>query len=314
MKKTITILLAALLCASIQILQTAHAKQDELLICPKVWPKKLKKSRPVANSAQPKIVKLAAKPAELKIANKKRINWSGLYVGGVAGLAKGKSKMTSSSVCISDLDVSWVCFSGEPGALDNLPVIAAAGSGTLTSKTNTVGVKLGYDIRKNNIIFGPKIDISRLKMHDSRSVSAYMPSGDFGGDPINIGSSFSTNWLATAQGRLGVVSNNFLFYTTAGLAMVDLKVSNFYRDNVNGSEYASNKSWKSGFVFGGGVEWALDQHWSFVAEYMQADFGKTTVRGFIVSSGPGEERTAHPLNIAADLTVKIATVGLNYRF
>lgn len=275
--------------------------------------KKPKKPSAIVNSAQPQIFE-PAKTEELKIVDKKRINWSGLYIGARVGSATGKSQMSSSAGCPSDIDLSWICSAESPGSEANLPIIDAAGSGNLTDKSITGGFQLGYDIKKGNIVFGPKIDITRLKLQGSRSVDVYLPHADYGGAPVNIGSNFSTNWMISAQGRVGIVSNNFLFYTNAGLARIDLTVGNSYRDIVGGSESASNKSWKSGFIVGGGVEWSLNNHWSLLAEYSQADFGKTTVNGFIVSSNPGEERTANPLNITSRLKVQIATVGLNYRF
>ena len=91
-------------------------------------------------------------------------------------------------------------------------------------------------------------------------------------------------------------------------------MSNFYSDYVGGSERASKQKWQQGFVVGGGFELALDKHWSLAIEYSYMDFGKITAKGLVVSSNPGEESTASPLDVSSNLTVKLATAGLNYRF
>ena len=64
-----------------------------------------------------------------------------------------------------------------------------------------------------------------------------------------VGCQVSSNWLATARGRLGVVWDRLLFYAT-------------------------------GWTAGGGVEFAISPNWSVKAEYLYLNFKNETI-------GPG---------------------------
>jgi outer membrane immunogenic protein len=109
-----------------------------------------------------------------------------------------------------------------------------------------------------------------------------------------------------------------LVYATGGLAVTDLRVRNFNSDNLSvlgigtGSESSSNSDVKAGWTVGGGVEVALDQHWSLKAEYLFVDFNKVSTTGNITS--PENPAFANPLRTSEDLSAHLGRVGLNFRF
>lgn len=157
----------------------------------------------------------------------------------------------------------------------------------------------------------------------SQSVS---PSGGFGGVQLGYNYQFSPNWLiggeidmsfgdisdtgptipaarskfdafGTARTRFGYVQNNWLLYGTAGAIWLQDKTSIV----VPGSTIASVSGYHVDWVFGGGVEYAVDPRWSWKLEYLYAPFG----RNFDFGEGPNESRKP---------TLNIVRVGLNYKF
>ena len=81
--------------------------------------------------------------------------------------------------------------------------------------------------------------------------------------------SFGPLW-GTVRGRAGVVVDRALLYATAGWAFMD--VDEVSIGNTPG-ETATNKDWRSGWVLGAGVEYALFPGVTGKVEYLHMDFG-----------------------------------------
>ena len=121
------------------------------------------------------------------------------------------------------------------------------------------------------------------------------------------------DYLGTVRGRVGYAFNQFLIYGTGGFAFgsVDDRVT------VAGFGSGRNTSTETGFVYGGGVEYALPTA-SFLnffkssavtlkAEYLHYDLGKSSIA--IVAPGGATFAQARVSN-EGDL----ARIGLNYKF
>jgi outer membrane autotransporter protein len=86
------------------------------------------------------------------------------------------------------------------------------------------------------------------------------------------------DWFATATGRLGFVSANWLFYVKGGAAWTEKEdnaptvVSNTGQLTAITSEDDKRFGWTAGT----GVEWGFAQHWSARLEYDYLDFGHKT--------------------------------------
>jgi outer membrane immunogenic protein len=80
----------------------------------------------------------------------------------------------------------------------------------------------------------------------------------------------SSNWLATARGRVGVAWDRVLFYGTGGAAFANLKFS---------TPGASATATPFGWTAGGGVEFAISPNWSVKAEYLFVDFTNQGIGG-----------------------------------
>jgi outer membrane immunogenic protein len=245
-------------------------------------------------------------------------NWSGFYVGLNAGAAFGRSKATTSSDCsLPNGGGAYYCDNAGAGA-DNAALVDALGSGKSSDTGFTGGIQAGYNWQRSNIVYGLETDFGAFKLNGSRQGSGNFPTamvgGVGGGDPFTIGSSFSADWLFTLRGRLGtVVMPNLLVYATGGLALTRLTASLAYADvssiGAPNSSSPSSTSLKTGWVLGGGLEWALSNNWTVKGEYIYVDFGKVTASGMIEGGG-----YTQGISTTSDLSAHVARVGVNYKF
>jgi outer membrane immunogenic protein len=244
-------------------------------------------------------------------------NWTGFYVGAYAGGAWGHSDAVTNAPCTATSSPPGYFCTTTVGLANGLAV-SAAGTGSMSGSGFTGGGQLGYNWQINNVVYGLETDFGAFKLDGSRQASAHYPVGVGIVSPayiFTVGSSFNTNWLFTARGRLGWTSSNMLFYGTGGLALTRLEVSQFFTD-TNTPPFAmggSNAATKVGWTLGGGVEWALNKNWSAKAEYLYVDFGSVTVNstGTGTYAGTGYSQA---ISTSADLTAHIARVGVNYKF
>jgi outer membrane immunogenic protein len=246
-------------------------------------------------------------------------NWSGFYVGLNAGAAFGRSGASTGTDCSQPFIPGYFCDNTGVGAT-NAAAVTASGTGTITGTGFTGGIQAGYNWQRNNLVYGLETDFGAFKLNGSRQGNGIYaePLGQDAGDPYTIGSSFSTDWLFTLRGRLGaVVMPNLLVYATGGLALTRLTVDfNFSDQNsvsAPNSASGSSASTKTGWVLGGGLEWALSNNWSVKGEYLYVDFGKVAATG-IISDGSGPGGYAQGIGTSTDLTAQIARAGVNYKF
>ncbi len=168
-------------------------------------------------------------------------NWSGAYIGGVAGYGwdRNTSNYFGSSV---DFDANG--FVG--------------------------GATAGYNWQRGQWVFGIEGDISYADMKGD--VVAPAPSA-----PCYIeGCSAEINWYGTGRARVGYAFENFLPYATGGFAVGHVKGS----ADLGACGFTPTCSYSDtrwGWSAGAGVEWAFNQHLSFKAEYLHVDLGKPSI-------------------------------------
>ncbi|MBZ9676252.1 outer membrane protein [Mesorhizobium sp. ES1-1] len=170
-------------------------------------------------------------------------NWTGLYVGGHVGYGFGQTDATFSA--------------------PNTPGFAATQDYDVDGFLG--GVQVGYNYQMNSLVLGVEADFSGADING-------------GSDEINIGVRGDTydtkiDWFGTVRGRVGYAMDRTLIYGTGGLAFGS--VENRYLDGPDNS--FSEKSTKTGWTAGAGIEYALDDHWSAKAEYLYVDLGNQTI-------------------------------------
>jgi outer membrane immunogenic protein len=248
--------------------------------------------------------------------------WTGFYVGLNAGGTWAHSDADTNVNCnvtLGSPPLPYLCASGFGAA--NGPAVNAAGSGTITASGFTGGIQAGYNWQGPNLIYGLETDFGAFHLRGSRQGTGTYPVSGPGplvnaGAPFAINSSFSTDWLYTLRGRIGVpVSSNLMAYATGGLALTRLGVSSSFSDidpNTAGSTNGSET--KAGWVVGGGLEYALVNNWSIKAEYLFMEFGKVTATGTILNPTVVIGGYAQGISTSSDLTAQVARVGVNYKF
>lgn len=102
----------------------------------------------------------------------------------------------------------------------------------------------------------------------------------------NLGNSYSSNWLATARGRVGYAFDRILVYATGGGAFAPASFS-------GGVGSTTMMGWTAGL----GVEAAFAQNWTAKIEYLYVDFMNPSIAGNSFSA-----------------TENVIRAGVNYKF
>lgn len=250
-------------------------------------------------------------------------NWSGLYFGLYAGAAWGDGKLSSQASCPPTTATSdgYFCSANNVASQANAALVGAAGSGSANSSAFNGGIQAGYNVQNGGLVFGVEGDIGSFGLKVSGSGSAnyavsYFPSTT--ASRFTVGTEVEAAWLATLRGRLGFTTGNVLLYITGGLALSDVKVSNTFSDNRASGGFAgatgasSSSKVRTGFVVGGGAEWAMNRNWTLKGEYLYVDLGSATTTAQITHRG--FTGYTNGLSTKADIDAHIGRVGVNYKF
>ncbi|MER8845950.1 outer membrane protein [Mesorhizobium australicum] len=164
------------------------------------------------------------------------INWSGAYIGGVAGYGWDRNTYNYG---FSSVDFNSNGFVG--------------------------GVTAGYNWQRGQVVFGVEGDFSYADMKGSALEVPFVA-------PCGIeGCTAEINWFGTGRARVGYAFENFLPYLTGGFAVGHVKGSaDLGACGFVSCDYSETR-W--GWAAGAGVEWAMNQKLSFKAEYLHVDLG-----------------------------------------
>jgi outer membrane immunogenic protein len=245
-------------------------------------------------------------------ANAQDNRWAGLYGGLNVGYGKGNADFNSFAAPCADVGN---CYFNNAA---NLTRLSSGGTANLSDSKAVGGLQAGYNWQAGTVVFGIEGDIGQMKMSGT-SVSTF-DSTDGRNRPTVFGSGvgFSTDWLATLRGKIGVsVTPNVLLYGTAGLAFSRATIAQAYSQqtaltgfsNVIGT---SVEDTKLGYTLGAGAEVALDRNWSIKAEYLYVNLGSMDASSKLTDST--STRTPTNFSSTADLTSSVGRVGFNYKF
>jgi len=228
-------------------------------------------------------------------------SWTGFYVGGNAGYDWGNNNVTYDPP-------------GPPNGFNVAPIndVAIFGAGATQNVSNrgfTGGGQAGYNYQFNRYVAGLEADIEYLQRSGQFSG---MFVGAWGTQNVNI--SGNSGWLATVRGRLGITFDRYLVYGTGGVAFTnaDVNIGNNWNPALGVRDASVNlNNTRTGWVAGGGVEYAFPQNWSLRAEYLYVKFDDSATTF-----------TAGMLNPAAtvshfytvNMVTNIVRAGLNYQF
>ncbi len=215
-----------------------------------------------------------------------------------------------------DLDVTSLILNdgGVPAHTQPLlDAVNAINNVSVGAKGGVLGAQAGFNVQSGSFVLGGVLDFGSMSLRGSRDLVRLNPIA--GVTSIAVRDEVETNWLLTIRPRVGVVHDRMLLYATGGLAVTELKYAHAYTaiTATTSTEQASVTEVRAGWTLGGGVEFAIDGHWTMNAEYLFADFGSVdTPRARVQNSAAGPLNTVFDHNV--ELSTQILRAGINYRF
>lgn len=207
-------------------------------------------------------------------------SWSGLYIGGMAGIAQAKSEASST------VEYSPIGYFAQ----SSVTAIAAVGRQNLDHEKPTFGGQAGFSLQAGSLVIGGEADYQRMKLQGSASTTAGYPC--CAPTTFTLNEAIDTTYLATARGRIGLATGRLLIFGTAGVAMTDLNYQGTFSDTYASMiENGGVDQRQDALVYGGGIEIRGGSRWSVKAEFLRADFGtvSTTSNNLRNSAGAFDE-------------------------
>lgn len=225
-------------------------------------------------------------------------SWTGCYIGGNAGYAWGESNTSET------LGGTWPGF----GPVINGGVVATA---TTSINTNgfTGGGQIGCNWQTGQFVLGLEGDGEYLGLSGSSSTSAIVS-----GALVTNSASVSSHSLFTVRPRVGFAAGQALFYATGGLAVGNVSFSDtqtYGPGSFSGSTSVASgsvSSTKTGWTVGGGVEYAIDNHWIAGVEYLYVNLGSVSFNTAVI---PFPTFTN---GFSADFKENLVRARLSYKF
>lgn len=221
--------------------------------------------------------------------------WTGCYLGAHVGYAHGDASVT-------DLPFTQGAFGGSGFSWNDPPfnTIGAGDSGVAG------GGEAGCDYQFSSpgaaLVVGIVADIGGLDLADT-ATSADFP---------DTNASFDIGYLGSLRGRLGFGTDKWLAYVTGGYAFADIDVRAFDQDvdvppGSIGLMDVSGGGTESGWVLGGGLEYALGGSWSLGLEYLHYEFDGIIATGEAVAPAGAFPR------FESDIEIDVVRVGAKWR-
>ena len=159
-----------------------------------------------------------------------------------------------------------------------------------------VGGQIGYNLQHGRWVFGIEGDYGFTEAHGGVSC----PNQFF------FTCEADAHRLASVAGRLGITWGRALFYGKAGFAAGEVSASVHDNTVFIPPVGTSDTKWSTGWIAGGGMEFALTDRWSAKAEYTHYDLGSKTFTTFVGAGATGLTDV--------DIRGNNVRIGVNYHF
>jgi outer membrane immunogenic protein len=188
-------------------------------------------------------------------------NWGGFYFGGFGGYKFGAT----------DIDLN---LTGDWNTIPDLrDRLEAAASQDLDMDGGELGGLIGVNFQSGNWVFGAEAEGGYLWLRDSHQTIVAIINDS--GTVYNIETSLKTHYLFTFGPRIGYALCRWLPYVTGGLAIGDIDFDQSLLHSGLGDigERGSTSDAQVGWMVGGGLEYALSDHWRIRGQYQFVDLG-----------------------------------------
>ena len=246
----------------------------------------------------------SASPPSLPFA----MNWTGFYVGAHIGYGWG----------LNDGSLSYATpggLAGQSNLNGNAIVFGGGGGGYNGDAIGVIGgAHLGYNRQFDRWVVGIEGSVDPTLTRRSPEISV----PDLLADPtgaLGIGVTGTGGIWSQIQGsvrtRAGYALDRMLFYGTAGLAIGQFgSTFQLYGNDTNLAPFYAGdlrSVTRVGWTLGGGVEYAVNPHWSVRGEYRYTDFGH-------MGDSPAQTSTGVLYTADRHLDQQQVEVGVSYHF
>jgi outer membrane immunogenic protein len=153
----------------------------------------------------------------------------------------------------------------------------------------------------NNFVVGIEADFDWAANNNNSGTATVL------GNTIQVTS--TDRWITTVAGRFGYAVNRVLFYGKAGGGWVGNNSFTVTNVTTGTSVTGSNNNTNSGWLAGGGIEWAFAPNWSVKAEYDYLGLNNQSVT--VPAAVPVLGGDTFSTN---NRDVQMFTVGVNFLF
>lgn len=188
-------------------------------------------------------------------------NWAGFYVGISGGYKFGATDI--------DLELGGDWNSNAQSRADG-DLVEEAANHDLDMSGGELGGVLGYNFLFGNWLIGLEADGGYLWLRDSHQALGGLV------DEYNVETSLKTHYLFTFAPRLGYTFCRWMPYITGGLAVGDIDFDQSFITIGSGGlgQSGHDDDAHAGWMVGGGLEYALTDHWHIRAQYQYIDLGE----------------------------------------
>lgn len=195
-------------------------------------------------------------------------NWTGFYVGALVGYKFGANDIKL------DLGGDWPTITG-------FERLEAANSRDVDLSGLETGELIGYNYQFNKWVVGIEASGAYLWLNNSNHFNGVTVINSYEGS-----TSLKTHYLVTLGPRIGYAFCKWLPYVTGGIAFGDIDFrQEFFINNEDSTSVAapaqsgvfgqkgSKDEVQVGWMVGGGLEYALTDHWRMRGQYEYVDLG-----------------------------------------
>lgn len=217
-------------------------------------------------------------------------DWSGLYIGGSAGMSEASGNSGETLVFDTDrngqfgdtVNTAAPANAFSPGFCSGISNGNTPAAGCITSDGEfAYSVRAGYDWQMGPFVFGLVGEASKSDIGDAVT--------GFSTTPASYTFQRQLDYTLAARARAGYAFDSFLVYGTGGFAWGELDRT-FTTSNTANSFTPTGDGDASGYQVGGGFEWMLNSNLSLGLEYLRTSLDDDE---YVVDVGPG---TAGPTN------------------
>jgi outer membrane immunogenic protein len=240
------------------------------------------------------------------------VNWTGFYVGGHVGYGWGNKDFSLP-------DIAGQKFGDCQGSHQECFDFRKLGSPALSHKLAGLlgGVQAGFNLQSGAFVYGVEGQLSWTNMkEDSLSKLGQFRYVNCWYDvtkEIDLKAHTEVNWVATLAGRVGYAIDRVLIYAKGGVAFADQDYNWIVTKGSKDLATAKFSDTRTGWMVGGGAEWALWHNWSAKLEYNYMDFGTETINAAasVCLSGTCSKKD---VRVDIDEHMHVVKLGINYRF